>query len=165
MPDKEASPIDNQPQWMDIIDKVLPSDRDQNDPLLTLNADGLFINPALRLSKINAIYYSKDQASVAFDSVCDFIKASIDNHDVKVSNPFGSNLEEIPEGKDKLLDIYLGRSPGSKLAIAQSILGTMDDYTQTAFEHRANFDAWEPIINEQLEYYKDQIQVIDDQKD
>ncbi len=165
MPDKEASPIDNQPQWMDIIDQVLPSDRDQNDPLLTLSTDGLFINPSLGLSKINATYYSKDQAALAFDSICDFVKASIDNHDAKVSNPFSSNLEGIPEGKDKLLDIHLGRIPSSKLAIAQSILGTMDDYTQTAFEHRVNFESWKPIIDEQLEYYKDQIQVIDDQKD
>ncbi len=165
MPDKEVPPIDNQPQWMDIIDKVIPPDRDQDYPLLTLNADSLFINPALGLSKINATYYSKDQASLAFDSICDFVKASIDNHEAKVSNPFGINLEEAPEGKDKLLDIYLGRAPNSKLAVAQSILSTMDDYTQTAYENRANFEAWKPIIDDQLKFYEDQIQVIDNQED
>lgn len=163
-------PIDK-PDWEKIVNEVLPLDDVPGKSLFTYNSSsGLFPSAALRLSKVNAADHNSDeeQLRTAFESVNNYLYAKINNQEIdpeNISNPFNKDLASVPEGEDALLDMILHRTEPNKLIVAESMLKTMDEYTQDAHEYRNNFESWKPIIQDEIDYIKNQIQVIDNSED
>lgn len=159
--------LDNQyvgPEWYKIVREVLNVYDD--NPIITVNAQGAYPGASLTLSKIDPTNYQKDQLAEAYRATCNYIFALLEDKEqdkkAKISNPLERDLESIPEGEDQLLDMAIGRQEPTKLGIASAMLKSMDDYTlTTATEYRQNFKGWEPIAKDEIKYQKDLIQIID----
>lgn len=153
------------PKWYEIFKKVIPKEQDSSVELINVSGTDVYIASALQLCKINPENYSKDQSELAFSSLCTFIEERMSNGDFEISNFFKKDIKEIPAGENILADMLVNREPISKLNIGRSFLNTMDTYSQSASENRANFEQWKPIIEKQLAFYEDGIQVIDKNQD